>query len=181
MTDTGNHPDAGAAAGGASANYIDAGDAELEPVADARAHISLFVPTIIVAILFGGSWCVLWGAGLEETRLARVSLLVFLLAPPLLLVQAFLKYHSTGLAVTDCDLLVAPGWPRQSGVEVPLLGVDSVDVSASWLTRWFDTGTVRIRLVDGDVLKVSDLARAKQMTDYIRTRLRQARAAQTAQ
>lgn len=141
------------------------------PLADARAHWSLFLPALLVALLYGVSYLLLFVAGKGDGDLARLVLVVFAVAPPLLLVGAFLRYYSTGLAVTASHVLVARGWPWRTGEEVALTEVSEVSTSAGWMQRRFGAGQVRLVLRGGRSMTVSDLRDPEAIAAAINGRL----------
>lgn len=131
---------------------------EIHPIAEIRAHWSLFLPTLLVALVYGGAWLYVEATGLAGGALARLLFLVLLLAPPLLLAYAFLRYYSTGVALIRNHLLVSPGWPHVGGEQIPLAEIESVSVRASRLGRLLGAGGLHIRLWDGGEIDVRDLA-----------------------
>ena len=151
-----------------------ADDAEpIEPIAQAGANIFIFTPAITIAVLYGGMWLMLWLAGLAESLLGRIAFALFVLAPPLLLARAFLKFYSAGLALTDEDVLIAPGWPHQTGIEVTIDAVDRVELKRSKLAQYFGAADVRIHLKDDTLIKVPDLDRPDRIVRMIASRIGQ--------
>ena len=53
-----------------------------------KAHWTLFLPALVVALLYGGLWVFLLVNGKGDTALARIMLLVLMLIVPVLLVRA---------------------------------------------------------------------------------------------
>lgn len=149
------------------------GEEAIATLADARAHWSLFLPAACVALLYGVSYLLLAVAGKAEGELARLVLLVLAIAPPLLLAGAFLRYYSTGLAVTEDHILVARGWPRRTGEELPLDAVKAVEVLAGRMQRRFGAGQIRLTLASGRRIVISDLARPDSIAAAISERLKQ--------
>lgn len=152
-------------------------DAPIEPVAQTGANIFIFMPTITIAVIYGGLWFVLWLAGHSGSLVGRIAFALFVLAPPLLLARAFLKFYSAGLALTDDDVLIAPGWPRQTGIEVTIDSVDTVELRRSRLASFFGAADVRIRLKDGTLIKIPDLDRPDKIVKIIAARIGQSAAA----
>lgn len=142
-----------------------------EPLAEAGAHWSLFVPALLVAVLYGAGWLALETTGRGGGALSRLVFLVLLAAPPLLIAHAFLRFHSAGVMVTGEHILVARGWPHQSGEQIPLSEVESVSVRASLLSRLLGSGSLHIRLWDGRDIDARDLSRPQDIVEALSGRL----------
>jgi len=142
-----------------------------EPLAEAGAHWSLFLPAILVGALYGAGWLGLDVTGRGGGALARLVFLVLVAAPPLLLGHAFLRFYSAGVVVTAEHILVARGWPHQTAERIPLSEVESVSVRASLLSRLLGSGSLHIRLWDGRDVDARDLARPQDIVEALNGRL----------
>ena len=149
----------------------DTSDEKVVPKAEAHAHWSIFLPTGIVAILYAGAWGILKLAGYGDGDLGRLVFIVIVVAPPLLVVQAFLRYYSIGLALTGHHVLLVKGWPRTSGRQVGLGDVAIVDVTSGILGKWLGVGSVHLLLRNGQRVGVSDLAEPERIAEKIRQNL----------
>jgi len=141
------------------------------PRAEAHAHWSIFLPAGLVAALYSGAWGLLKIAGYGDDDLGRLVFMVVVIAPPLLVAQAFLRYYSIGLAVTRRHVLLVKGWPRTSGRQIALADIVVVDVSSGVLGRWLGVGGVHLLLKNGQRLRVSDLANPEAIAEEIRQSL----------
>jgi uncharacterized membrane protein YdbT with pleckstrin-like domain len=144
----------------------------IEPLAETGGHWSVFLPALLVAILYGVLWLLLDLTGRGSGALARLIFLVLIAAPPLLLAHAFLRFYSTGVAVTRQHILVARGWPRHMGEQIPLKDVESATLRVSRLSRLLGVGGIHIRLWDGNAIDARDLADPSDVVETIRKRLR---------
>lgn len=144
----------------------------LEPLATARAHWSVFLPAVIVAALYGIAWLGLDAAGRTGGALGRLVFLVLLMAPPLLVAHAFLRFYSAGVTVTRKYILVARGWPHYTAERIPLAEVESVTERRSLMSRLLGAGSLHIRLWDGRDVDARDLADPREVVGVIRGRLR---------
>jgi len=147
-------------------------DEPIEPLAEARAHWSVFLPALIVAALYGVAWLGLDANERAGGALGRLVFLVLLTAPPLLTAHAFLRYYSAGVTVTRKHILVARGWPRYTAERIPLSDVESVTERHSLMARLAGAGGLHIRLWDGRDVDARDLADPHQLVEVIRGRLR---------
>lgn len=153
------------------ATVFDGEDDAILPLADTRAHWSLFLPAAAVALVYGLTMVLLGATGKGQGELARLVQLVFVLAPPLLLAHAFLRYYSTGLAVTEEHVLTARGWPRRMGEQVALADVTAIEIVSTRLQRRLGAGRVRLTLKDGGRITVNDLARPEPVVEAIARRI----------
>ncbi len=155
-----------------STNPVNSGEEEVvHPLAETRAHWSLFLPSIAVASVYSIAWALLAMSGRGEGALAKIMFLVLIIATPLLLVQAFLRYKSAGLALTKHHVLVARGWPRLAGEQLDLKDIEKIDFRSGLLGRWLGVGKVVVQLKNGRTVSVSDLSQPKKICDTIRHRI----------
>lgn len=143
----------------------------IRPLAEARAHWSLFVPSVLVALLYGVVWLALDLTGLTGGALSKLIFLTLIFAPPVLLAYAFLRYYSTGVALTENCILVAQGWPHHLGQEIALSDVDAIEARVSTIGRLFGAGGVVIEVTDGHAIEVVDLARPQAFVDAVSRKL----------
>jgi len=126
---------------------------------------------VIVAALYAGAWGLLKMSGYGDGDLGRLVFIVIVVAPPLLVVQAFLRYYSIGLALTKRHVLVVKGWPRSSGRQIDLDDIVIVDVTSGILGKRMGVGGVQLLLKNGQRVSVSDLADPESIADEIRQNL----------
>ncbi|MBZ0216349.1 MAG: hypothetical protein K8F25_07350, partial [Fimbriimonadaceae bacterium] len=67
-------------------------DETVHPLVETRAHWSLFLPSVVVALIYGLAWLMLAMVGQGGGGLAKIMFLVLVIAPPVLLAHAFLRY-----------------------------------------------------------------------------------------
>jgi len=145
-----------------------AGDA----VASARVHASVFAPALAVGAIYGGAWLALAAYGRGEEDFARLLLLIFAVGTPLLLAHAWLRYRAAGITVAGDAVVVARGWPYGTARSLPFADVAGVDVRRSPLGRLLGTGTLVVRLRDGEHLSVGDIGQPERIAEALRGRLR---------
>ncbi len=122
------------------------------------AHWHIFVPTMIIAVLYSVAWLVLASVGKSDSGLARLFIVVMAIGVPLLAAHAFLRYQTIRLQVSDGHAFCHPGWPKDLPIDVPLAVIRQVKVRRGLSGRLFGGGTVILDLVtEGNVI-VTDLA-----------------------
>lgn len=141
-------------------------------LAEVGAHWSLFLPAILVAIIYGVAWLLLDFGGHGEGALGRLIFLVLVAAPPLLWGHAFLRFYSTGAAVTQNHVVVARGWPHHEAIRIALSEIESATMRVSWLARMLGAGSIHLRLWDGSEIDVYDLERPDRVVEIIREHIR---------
>ncbi len=124
----------------------------------ASAHWALFLPTVLIALLYGLAWLILYLAGLGDSDLARLCLVVFVVAPPLIGAYALFRYETIGLTLAEGRLLVNSGGFGADIREIPLNEVRAVTVKRGLVGRLVDMGTVRIETGSGRDVVVPGLA-----------------------
>ncbi|HXK54197.1 MAG TPA: PH domain-containing protein [Hyphomicrobiales bacterium] len=146
--------------------------ATINPLAETRAHWSLFLPAILVAALYGCAWLILDWNDLAGGALARLVFLVLVAAPPLLWGHAFLRFYSIGVALTETHVLVARGWPHHEARQIDLGEIESATVRVSPLARMLGSGSLHLRMWDGTEIDAYDLKRPDRLAALIRERIR---------
>lgn len=140
------------------------------------AHWTIFLPSLVVACLYGGLWLVLAAFGRADMALARLLLIVFVVGVPLLLVHAALRHRSCRLVIGDSRLWCRHGWFRPRWRRIALADVDTVSAARSLFGRLLGGGAVVIRFKDGETLKLDDLDAPLTAARAIRMRLGRAHA-----
>lgn len=140
----------------------DSTEAEIDeaviPIAETRAHWSLFLPSVLVALIYGLAWALLAISGQGNGALAKIMFLVLVVAPPVLLAHAFLRFKSVGIALTNRHVLVAKGWPRMEGQQFEIEDIAKIGFRSSAIGRQLGVGKITLRLTDGRNISVSDVA-----------------------
>lgn len=137
-----------------------------------EAHWTLFLPAIIVALLYGGLWVSLLAAGKGDTALARVLLLVLLMVVPVLLVRAYLRFQSFGLLIGRQALTYRRGWVRPRWHRIQMDSLASVRAVLNPLNRLFGGGALEFTGVDGRKFRFYDLKAPEQAARQISRRVR---------
>lgn len=137
-----------------------------------RAHWSIFLPALIVALLYGGSWLLLVALGHGDWALARLALLVAIFGVPLLLVHAYLKYSVLGLLIARRELLVRRGWIRPKWRRYRFGEVSAAAVQRGLVGRLTEAGTLVVTLRDGRRIRLDDLRSPDEAARQIQQRLR---------
>lgn len=147
------------------------GEEAADAAAVARVHASVFAPALAVGVIYGGAWLALAAHGRGQDDFARLLLLIFAVGTPLLLAHAWLRYRGGGLVAGGEGISVARGWPAGRARSVRYPDVAGVDVRRSPLGRLFGTGTVVVRLRDGETLSVGDIRYPERIAEALRQRL----------
>ena len=143
----------------------------VHPIFETRAHWSLFLPSVVVALVYALAWSVLTFGGRGDGALAKIMFLTMMIAPPLLLVQAFLRFNSVGLALTKRHVLVAKGWPHMVGRQIDLKDISAIKYRSSPIGRALGAGKVVLKLSSGKSVSISDLRRPETICDAIRSQI----------
>ncbi len=144
----------------------------LEDTLRFKAHWTLFLPALVVALLYGGSWVFLLLTGKGDTALARLVLLVLLLIVPVLLVRAYLRFASFGLLIRRQVLLYRRGWLRPRWRRVKLDSLSGVRPVLSPLGGLFGGGALVLTRLDHGEIRLYDIDGPEEAARQISRRLR---------
>ncbi|MEM7216578.1 MAG: PH domain-containing protein [Pseudomonadota bacterium] len=135
------------------------------------AHWHIFIPTLVIAILYSVAWITLATLGKADSGLARLFIVVMAVGVPLLAVHAFLRYQTIRLQVSDGHVFCHPGWPKELPIDVPVSVIREIKVKRGLAGRVFGGGTIILSLVtEGDVV-VADLAQPELARQTIEAEL----------
>jgi membrane protein YdbS with pleckstrin-like domain len=137
-----------------------------------KAHWTLFLPALVVALLYGGVWVFLLASGKGDTALARLMLLVLVLIVPVLLVRAFLRFASFGLLIRRQAIIYRRGWLRPRWRRVKLESLSSVRPVMSPLGRIFGGGALVLKRLDDSDIRLYDVEGPDEAARQILRRLR---------
>lgn len=137
-----------------------------------KAHWTLFLPALVVALLYGGLWLFLLASGKGDTALARLMLLVLLLIVPVLLVRAYLRYASFGLLIRRQAILYRRGWLRPRWRRLKLESLSGVRPVLSPLGRFFGGGALVLTQIDHREIQLYDIEGPDEAARQISRRLR---------
>jgi len=137
-----------------------------------KAHWTIFLPALIVALLYGGLWLFLLVLGKSDTALARILQLVLFLVVPVLLVRAYLRFASFGLLIGRHALTYRRGWIRPGWHRLQMNALTGVRASANPLGRLLGGGALIITRLDGGDITLYDVAFPEDAARQISRRLR---------
>ena len=127
----------------ADTSHLDAGSVDPEDIRilerrEARAegiplftaHWHLFIPTVVIAVLYSICWAILATIGMIDAALARMVVIVMAIGVPLLAAHAFLRYQTIRLQVSDSHVYCHPGWPKDLPIDLPVQIIQDVNGQA---------------------------------------------------
>ena len=135
------------------------------------AHWHIFVPTVVIAILYSAAWMFLAMTGKSDTGLARLFIVVMAVGVPFLAAHAFLRFQTIRLQVSDGHAYCHPGWPKELPIDVPLSVIKEVKVRRGLSGYLFGGGTLILDLVTEGSVVVADISEpdlAKKVIDIAR-------------
>jgi hypothetical protein len=133
----------------------------------ARVHASVFAPAAVVGVLYGGAWLVYAAQGRGGDDFARLLLLICAVVTPLLLAHALMRYRTVRVVLGPEAISVSRGWPHGRPQTILADNVISARVRRSVFGRLFGTGSLELRLRDGEDLMVADLRRPERIADAL--------------
>ena len=136
------------------------------------AHWHIFVPTVVIAILYSAAWMFLAMTGKSDTGLARLFIVVMAVGVPFLAAHAFLRFQTIRLQVSDGHAYCHPGWPKELPIDVPLSVIKEVKVRRGLSGYLFGGGTLILDLVTEGSVVVADISEpdlAKKVIDIARS------------
>lgn len=143
-------------------------DAEPSAIARAVAHWSVYLPAVVVGVIYGGVWLLMLSQDKVGGAIGRLMLLVCAVVVPLLLVHAFLRYMSTCVTVTKSEIILERGWPRRIPVTVALGDVSQVVTARPVLGRFLGAGTLILSTRKNERFVVNDLGDPDSIADAYR-------------
>jgi len=136
------------------------------------ADWTIYLPALLVALLYGILWGLMSILGKGDTALAHALLLVLVVGVPLLLVRAFLRYMSFELRLFRRRLFYRRGWLRPRWHCVALEDVAGVHVVYGPAGRLPGSGALIVRFHTGPPLRLIDIADPESAERQISRRLR---------
>ncbi len=127
-------------------------------LASAKAHASVFLPALVIAVLYGGIWLFIVALGKGDGALARLMVLICVIGVPAVFLHAFLRFMSTSADLTERTLVINRGWPRRRTVTLDLRDVVDVQTRQTVLGRVLGVGTLIVRNSKGSRYRINDLA-----------------------
>lgn len=135
------------------------------------AHWHIFVPTIVIAILYFCGLVMLWILGKADGALARLFIIVLTVAVPLLIIHALLRYNTSSVQLAEECVRYHRGWPARVPVEMPYIMLESVSIKRGLSGLMFGGGTLVMKLKTGDKVSVPDLKHPKQVQELLREKI----------
>lgn len=137
-----------------------------------KAHWTIFLPAISIALLYGVSWLFLLAAGKGDTALARIVLLVILMVVPVLFVRASLRFQSFGLLIGRQAITYKRGWVRPRWHRIQMDALGSVRAVQTPFSRFLGGGALEFTETDGRKFRFYDLKDPDQVARLISRRVR---------
>lgn len=109
------------------------------------AHWHVFVPSLIIAILYGLIWSGLIWTGKADFAFARFFIITMAVMVPLLIAWAFLRFQTIGLQLGDQVISFHGGWPQDEQDVIALQEVVEVKTHSGFLSRMFGGGDLVIK------------------------------------
>ncbi len=129
-----------------------------------RAHWHIFVPTIVICILYIAGWVTLYLMDKSQGDLARLFIVVLAVGVPLLFAHAFLRYQTISIKIFETHLQYHTGWPRAEPVRLPYGLIDKIKYTRGLSGRVFGGGTVILQLVAGEAIGIADVEKPAAAT-----------------
>lgn len=139
-----------------------------EPLAEASGHWSVFLPALVIAVIYGGVWGHLALRGSNDGALGRLLLAICVIGVPVLLVHAFLRYTSTRVEIHADGMRVEQGWPKRSSRRLEAGKIVDVETRFSPLGRLLGGGVLVVHCQGGHHYAVADLAAPDRVAGIIR-------------
>lgn len=139
----------------------------LEPLHRYKAHWHIFMPTVIIAVLYMIGWIALYMMGLSGGGLARLFIIVLAIGVPILFAHAFLRYQTIAIEIFEEHLLYHTGWPKSEPVNLPFGMIKSARATRGLSGRLFGGGTVVLKLLAGEEIGVADVEKPELVVERL--------------
>ncbi len=145
--------------------------ADTAPVDSYRVHWTVFLPTVVIAALYGGLW--LWFTEVQGASggVSRAAILVVAVGVPLLLVHAGLRFVNGRLELGADELVARPGWPVRRERHVTYSHVVDLRLRRGLIGRLVDVGSLIVVDHNGDRTVMPDLAEPARVMAAVSKRL----------
>lgn len=138
-----------------------------------RAHWTIFLPALVVAVLYGGVLLILLISGKGDSGLAKIMLLVLMLIVPLLFVRAYLRFASLGVQIGQDYIAYRQGWLRPRWKRLRLDDTAGATVKYGAGGRVLGGGDVVLVRRVGDPVHLLDVAEPERLARQVRQRIRE--------
>ena len=156
------------------AQLLDPSEAAEEGVPLFGAHWHLFVPSVVIAILYMLIWSAAALSEVSTLYFVRVFIVLFAVIVPLIVAWAFLRYETIRLQIHPDRLVYHPGWPVGMPHELALNDIAEVKVRKGVLGNLFGGGDLRVFANDGSVVEIRALNDLAGANDAIAAAIRKA-------
>ncbi len=126
------------------AQLLEDSEAADEGVLLFRAHWHLFVPSVVIAILYSLVWYLAALSEVSTNYFVRVFIVLFAVIVPLIVAWAFLRFETIRLQVHADRLVYHPGWPAGMPLELPLSDIVEVRARKGVLGSMFGGGDLQV-------------------------------------
>ena len=130
----------------------------------------LLVPALIVLLAYGAGLLGLILAGQGDSALARLFI-VTLATIPFLVAYAVLRRVTARLGVLPHGIHIEPGFPKGGAAEVPYSLIRALEVKRGFGGRMAGSGTLVVRMANGQSVAVADLASPEAAANAIRAEM----------
>lgn len=128
---------------------------------------ALFAPVIVVAAGYALLSAWLWYAGISDSNIARLSIIVLTIGVPILCAHAVLRYFTIRIQLQSGFVLASTGFPRGEPRKIPYQLIRDLVIKRGFAGRLADSGTLVFHLVTGQTIAVCDLARPALIREEI--------------
>ena len=135
----------------------------------------LFLPAVVIAVLYGSLWLAALATGRGGTALAQALLLVVVAAVPVLLVRAWLRYRALELRVAGNGVRYTKGLLRPEWQQLPAARITDARTVYGAAGRRFGAGALILTLDDGSRVRIADVANIEDAAARVRAGLAAAR------
>lgn len=136
---------------------LERSEAKLKGIPLFTAHWHLFIPTVVIAVMYSFAWLGLALLGRMDTGIARMFVVVMAVGVPLLAVHAFLRFQTIRLQISDEHVLCHQGWPKDMPIELAPELITQTVVKRGLSGRLFGGGTLVLHLSTGSDVVIADL------------------------
>ncbi len=136
-----------------------------------KAHFSIFVPALLVSVLYLAFWAFLFFTGNSGGWVAQLFIASLAIVLPLLFAATFLRYQTIRAQLIDDMLIYHAGWPKDAAKYLPIAKIVSVDMHQSVIDRAFGSGDLIIVGSDEQVIKLENLKSPGELVSLISFRI----------
>ena len=136
----------------------------------AGADWRIFLPSVVLALLYGGLGLTMVLLGRGDTALARLLVLFVVVGVPVLLLNAGLRYATLEVRIRRRTLVYRRGWIWPRWRRVALRDIAEVSTAYGPAGHLLGGGTLVLKLTDGGRVRIPDVANVEAMAEIVRRR-----------